>query len=31
MSKSYAIGITFFSIIFMQNNLIPIGYDFKMP
>ena len=29
-NKSYPIGITFFSIISIQNNLILIGYDFKM-
>ena len=29
--KSYPIGITFFSIISIQNNRIPIGYDIKMP
>ena len=27
----YSSGITFFSIISIQHNVIPMGYDFKMP
>ena len=29
--KLYRIGITFFCIISIQHNVIPMGYDFKMP
>ena len=29
--KLYPFGITFFCIISIQHNVIPIGYDFKMP
>ena len=29
--KFYPIGITFFCIISIQHNVIPIGYEFKMP